>query len=423
MGRYYLLLGLLLLSISMQSQVITGFDDEDKNLLLLRALPDTARLNKYYDSLYKQLNTKLLTGYTVSSYREPLSGLKIEYSFTGFNFTSTTTDYLGRFFIPLGQSSSEYLHLRINDIGYQAFDTIIKQAFIQKKHLSLVLSPRYRIVLRGRLFVGSLATENINVTIIHNSDTSKHTTLECFVDDENYWNCLYRGMFKQTINFDNPEDTVTMIFQKQGFLDQTLSMKVSEYDGSIIPVKLEYSDELMKFPRQNIALKYSPPFSNAWSVALNYMHIFKFGNFNRLALGFESKMLITDIETEIPTFPNVSSSDSAFLSAHSDSSYSTGMFTPQISLWLTDPRRRFFSVYAGIGFPYAIPKNKFYFQPYIGSRFYLDLNKALLIELKYVNYEIDIVKYEFNSYANAYRSATNESYNRLMFNLGLLVSF
>lgn len=423
MGRYYLLLGLFFFSISIHSQVITGFDNEEKNMLLLRALPDTTQLNDYYDSLYNQLNTKLLTGYIISTYNEPVPNTLIKYSFSENNFDTIRSDSIGRFYIRIDESSTDKIHIQIRDKKYQQFDTTLTETIIPKNHLPVILTPRYEIALRGRLYVGSLATENVDVTIIHKSDTTNLTTRDCYVDDENYWNCLYRGMFMHIINFDDPDDTVKMTFNKPGFIEKSIAIKVSDYDGSVLPVKLEYSDLLNIFPTHNIAMKYAPPFTDAWSVALNYTHILQIGNFNRLALGFEAIMLSTEVQTETPTFPYVNSSDSTFIVGYSDTTYNTGMFTPQFTFWITDPQLRFISVYAGVGFPFTIPNNKFYIQPYLGGRIYLDLNKALIIEAKYVNYEIDVVKYEFNPYGPTTRTANSQTFNQLLLNLGLQVSF
>lgn len=422
-ARFLLSFGFILLLSNTNAQVITGFENELENGLLEEVIPDSVQMNRYLDSLQTIHETKLLTGNTYSIFNEISPDLLINYSFTGETFKEITTDHIGRFFIPLNKPNITTVYLKINDREYHPFDTVINVTNISNRHLQIPLSPRYKIVVRGRLYVGTLATEDINVTIIHKKDTTRLKTIGCYVDKENYWNCLYRGMFKHTIVFDNPDDSIFLVFKKPGFIEQMISMKVSEYDGTILPIKLSYSKNLPKFPRHNIALNYSPPISDAWSVSFNYTYMLNIGCLKRVGIGLESKMLISDVSSDIKTFPDLSSTDTSYISGVSDSTYTTGMFSPQITFWLTNPERRAFSIYAGIGFPYTIPNNKFYFQPFIGSRFYLDINKALLIELKYTNYQLDAVNYEFNSYGNALRTTNTQTFNRLMINFGLQVSF
>jgi hypothetical protein len=419
--RFVFLFGYALMYLNAYAQVDTGFENTLGNDLVADQIPDSIQMNRYYDSLLSVHNKILLTGYTYSIFNEASPNVSIKYSFTGESFQEISSDRQGRFFIPLYSTEVNKIFLKIRDNEFQNFDSILTGPFQQKQYLQIQLSPRHKIVVRGRLYIGSLATENIDVTIIHKSDTTNMKTLGCYTDNENFWNCLYRGMFKHTVIFDNPDDSIFMLFKKPGFIDQEINMKVSEYDGSILPIKLVYSDYLPQFPEHNISLNYSPPISGVWSVGINYTHMLKFGEFKRLGLGFESKMLISEITSDIPTFPNVTQTDS--IRGISDSTYTSGMFMPHLTFWLTKPERRFFSLYAGIGFPFTTPNNKFYFQPFMGGRFYLDINKALVAELKYVNYQLDVVEYKFNPYGDAFRSTNTQTYNRLMINFGLQISF
>lgn len=419
--RLIYLIVLFHLQFCIYAQVVTGFNNDDG--FLIRSIPDSSYMNEYYDSISKAQNIKLLTGFTYSIYNEIAPNVSFNYSYTGSTFIETKSDVHGRFFIPVEGEKINNIYIKVSDREYHTFDTIINSPFVRKKHLSLRLSPRHKIVLRGRLIIGSLPTEDIDVTIVHNADTSRLKTLDCYIDNENYWNCLYKGMFKHSVVFDNPEDSVYMFFRKKGFNNHEMALKIADYDGEIIPVKMNYATRLSTFPRHNIALKFCPPFTDSWSVGLDYTYMLNVGSFNRIGIGLESKMLFTKVESEIATFPNVSGTDPASIPGNSDSTYTSGMFMPHLTFWLTNPEKRFFSFYAGAGFPFAVPINKFFVQPFIGSRLYLDINKALLLEIRYVNYELDIVEYAFNAYGNAYRTESINTYNNLMFNIGLQVSF
>lgn len=423
-ARIFSTLSLLFISVIVWSQDATGFENKLNNPLSISELLESGMLDEYFDSISQAHSGKIITGYTHTIYAEPTPFIELEYSFNDENFKSITCNKNGLFYIPIENNNDKDLRLRSADKAYKQFDTIIKSPTKEQKHIPIIVSPRFKIVLRGRLIIGSLPSEGISVTIRHNQDTFRLKTLGCYTDDEDYWNCLYTGMFKQVINFDNPMDSIFLSFSKPGFKTSESSMLVSEYTGEVIETKLEYAKYLPKFPKHNLSFKYAPQFTDAWSVALSYTYLPKFNTFKRLGFGLEAAMLIKEVDDEINTYPDVNSlPDTSYTVLKSTSSYTVGMFMPYVSFWLTKPERRRYSIYTGIAFPYTIPSNKIYIQPYIGGRMYIDINKALLVEARYLFYDMDIDNYEFNSYGNAISNKINQDYSQLMVNVGLQISF
>ncbi len=400
----------------------TGFSESVQNQSYM--LPEESEMVFYHDSLSSVYSQKLLTVYTFSIYNEILPNVSLLYAFDDAPYQETVSDSKGRLFVLTKKKEAKTLHIKSVESDYHQVDTLISWQSVNNQPLILWLQPRFKIVLRGRTIVGTLPSEGIEVEIIHKEDTMSTFTQSCYTDDEDYWNCLYNGMFIQEVVFDNPSDTVTINLSKPGLNDKSLTFTCGEYDGTVLQIKMKYKTDLPKVYRHNLLLKVGLPVNKCWMISLNYKQILNIGDFKRLGIGAETGMIMTQVEKEIPTFPNLNSgADSADIITTTDTSYISSYISPDIFFWLTNPQNRKFATYIGLEIPYVLNQNKFYFHPYFGSRVYLDMNKALFAEIRYLSFDLDVVNYKFNPYGEATRNTINEPFHKLYFNVGLMVSF
>lgn len=423
-SKYLFVLFLIVLSQLSLCQVDTktGFSESVQTQRYL--LPDETDMDFYNDSLSSIYSQKFLTVYTFSLFNEVLPNEPLLYAFDEASFIETKSDSKGRLFLIPENENGKTLHIRTTNSDYHQIDTAISWQNLKNQPLLLWFQPRYKIVLRGRTIVGTLPLEGIQVKIIHNKDTMKTSTLSCYTDEEEYWNCLYNGMFIQEIVFDNPYDTVIINLSKDGLVAKSFSITCADYDGKVLPIKMKYKNDLPKVYKNNFLLKVGLPMNDCWMIAFNYRYLLNLGSFNRLGFGMETGMIMTDVEKNIPTFPDLSSgADSLSIIAKSDTSYISTYISPDIFFWINNPQNRRFASYIGLQMPYVINQKKFYFHPYVGTRYYLDMNKAIFGELRYLNYDLDLVNYSFNPYGEAYRNTINEPFNKLYLNIGLMVSF
>jgi hypothetical protein len=406
------------------SQTIESGNPENLKSSPTFLLPDSLNMASYSDSLKKALNCDLLTGKTISVFNEVANDVKFYCAINDSQQRIITPDSIGRFFIIPDSTFSSLIRISLAAANYHSFDTIIEWNNYLNSPLILKIEPRYKISIRGRAFAGSLPVEEAKVEIIHNCDTFRTQTLSCYIDNENYWNCLYLGMFKHSLVFDRPEDTVYIAVSKEGFRTSILSFRCDSYDGTVLPIKLRYSKLLPQLYQNNIHLKISPPFLKNWMVSINYEHLLKIGNSKRVGFGLEGSMLISNITTNLSTFRNISDlPDTSYYTAKFDSSYISTMLSPQVFFLVNNPQRRNFAVYSGMCFPYNFNEKKIQLQAFAGTSFYLDLNKALVIECRYISYGLDVAHYTFNAYGNATRYTLYESFNKIIINLGLKISF
>jgi hypothetical protein len=406
------------------AQDITNISDSITPSQKIVGIPDSLEMSLYSDSLKKIFQHDLLTGYTISVFNESVADLKLIIAISPQQQLVIQPDRFGRFFILPDSSFPETIIISAKSEVYQPFDTSLTWKNNLQAPVCLTLTPRYMLYLRGRVFSGSLPLPDATVEIIHINDTILTQTLDCYNDNENYWNCLYLGMFRQTIAFDNPQDSVFICIWKEGYQKRMLQFKCNEYTGDILPVKMKFSRLLPRYYQNNISLKLSPPFFHNWMVALNYFHLFKLNNFNRLGVGLESSMLVSDITTTHNTFLNPANlPDTGYFTTNADSSYISTMISPQVYFYISNPQKRYFSFYTGVSFPYIFNEGKFYIHPFIASSWFLDLNKALLVELRYAAYSFDVANFTFNPYGNAYRFEVKESFRKLILSVGLQICF
>lgn len=376
--------------------------------------PDSVDMKQYTDSLTQLYSGKLLTGCIVSQLREAIIIDAFDCTINGNENVKITPDSLGRFFIR-HRSEITQVRLTIAQLDYHLLDTIIALS-PNPKPLTIHLIPKYKVVIKGRIYSGNLPLEDVSVKIQHNSQTFSLKTLGCYTDSENYWNCLYNGMYKQAVGFENPNDTVHITFTKKGYRNHKLSMAIGEYDGDIIPTKLRYEKHLAIYPKHNIGINFGLSFNQAFAVNLQYTYQLQMGNFNRLAIGLDGSLINQKVEDELPTFEGLSPTQAT-------SYYNIACIGPVLDMSLTKPTNRYLNIHAGLVGAVFIPNQQFSLQPYLFGKVYIDINKAFVWQVKYMNYTIDQTAYQFNAYGKAFESAYEEQYSDIFCSVGLTVSF
>lgn len=425
-----IILGLLVSSVALNhsfSQETTGFVSVELDNKQILAIPDSNRMTQYADSLKLAVGKDIWVGYTYTEYSEGIpevdTGISMLYSVNNGDFKKLTSDKRGKFYIANTYQNTDSLRIKVQDKNYFNFDTTISLT-VPSAYFAIPVIPRLKLEIRGKVFIGSLPAEGVEVTIIHQNDSTKLTTRGCFTDSEDYWNCLYLGMYRHSLAFENPNDTVELLFNKAGFITSKKALRITDFDGQLYETKMIYANELLKFPTHNVSLKYSPPLFNKWQVTFDYTYMPKFKTFRRLGIGLEGAILVTNASSDVINFPGTDKlADSLKSSGVFDTTYNTFLITPHLTLWLTKPEKRKFSLYTGVKFPYTIPPHKIFIHPFIGSRFYLDINKALLLECSYASYDINMVDLTYQANGGHLRSSHTKRINGIMVSIGLQVSF
>jgi len=264
--------------------------------------------------------------------------------------------------------------------------------------------------------------EGVKVDIRNENKIYQMVTRGCFYDKEDYWNCLYDGMFKKDLTFENPSDSIVISFNKEGMKPLTIGMPVKEFTGDIMQVKMKYTSKLPKLSSSGLSLKLGFPFTtseNDWFIDLAYYRSLKIKNFNRLSIGLNANMLLTTVTSKVSsdsTFPGLAVSEG-------DSSYISWFIGPSLLFWIFPPDNRYFSTYIGLTGAYSLNKKNFSLQPFIGTRVFLDFNKAISIELRHVSYDLDVVQHTFNPYGNAYRNSQLTEFKEYIVDIGIQIVF
>ena len=361
-----------------------------------------------------------IAGQVLSIFNEPVDNVMVIAGLQDFK-DSTYSDYDGLFKIYLPDEKSrsgQKIILHFDRVDYRLFDTTFyysvrdKNAFINVK-----LVPKYKILVKGRILAGNMPVENVEVVISHNNNNYKVRTLDCYYDDENYWNCLYQGMFKHEIATENPDDSVYLHFSKPGFKSQQHKFRFADYTGELVKYKMKYADSIPDLPDNNFSLKLAYPLGqeSGWFLGLSYYRLLKTGNFKRLAPGLDISVVTLNQNVEYVTFSGLETSY--------DTTYINGMAGPSLLLYLTKPYLRRFSTYIGSTFALTFSGAEFVYQPFAGVRFFLDMNKAVSIDIRYLAYHFDAKRYRFNYLGKADSYIINTSDARLIINLGLQICF
>jgi hypothetical protein len=380
-------------------------------------------LSIYNNSVYNSQDsvTKyFINGQVLNIFNEPVDSVKVITSLDEFR-DSVYSNYDGLYKINLPtfeKPRGRAMNLEFHKNDYKSFDTVF--FYVPKKDfgpIKVKLIPKYKILLKGRIFVANMPLEDVNVTVIHNESIDKVRTLSCYYDKENYWNCLYLGMFKSEIVTENPEDTVYLKFSKDGYRSQEYKLKFSDYSGELIRYRMFYADTVPYLPDNNIGLKIAWPVTSSadWYLGLSFYRLLGIGKFERLAVGADISMVTSGQIIEYETLPGIEKDY--------DSTYITGFAGPSALLFLTKPYLRRFSTYIGCTFALAFNNGEISYQPFTGTRFFLDMNKSINVELRYLSYNFDIKRYRFNYLGQAESYYANKLDERLILNFGLQINF
>ena len=374
--------------------------------------------NSVLDKHQDTIRNIRISGIINNNFSEPVDSVKIEIHTKTFS-TGGYSDDIGKFDfnLPVKLTKEDSIRLTFSRPDYYLLDTLLslKDSIIYHP-IQVIIYPKYKILLRGRLFAGSLPLENVNVTISHLTKVINLKTLGCYYDDENYWNCLYNGMFKTEIIADNPDDSINLVFSKVGFKTQTYSLKFSDYSGDVLNFRLKYADTIPTLPGNNLGLKLSNPFGGDWFVGLSYYGSIGGKFLNRLKPGFDVSMVTFNRSTPLNTLPGVSKSKF-------DTVYTSYFMGPSLLFYLTKPSARIFSTYLGSTFGLNINGGDFVYQPFIGTRFFIDMRKSFNIDVRLLNYNLDIKEYTFRYNGNALSNTHEKKIMKVQFNIGLQINF
>ncbi|MFO7658033.1 MAG: hypothetical protein R6W78_13300 [Bacteroidales bacterium] len=359
-----------------------------------------------------------IQGTILNNFREAVDSVKVS-CFINNSFQSVFSERNGSFALSLPSDITvpDSLKITFYRYDYYPFDTIVslKDQF-HSQLLKVVILPKYKILLRGRIFAGSIPVEDVNVTIQHHDSIIAMKTLGCYYDDEDYWNCLYNGMFKSEIVTEDPEDSIEITFSKEGFRTQLHKIKFSEYQGEMIKYKLRYADTVPNLPGNNLVLKISNPLNKDWFIGFSYYACLNSPLFNRLRPGLEFSLMTINRKSFISTLPGAT--DAEF-----DTVYTRYFAGPSFLFYVTKPYIRKFSTYLGTTFSLEMTDGDFVLQPFIGTRFFIDMRRSLSIDLRYTGYKYNVVEYTFRYNGNAIASHKDIDLNRLLLNIGLQINF
>ncbi|MBN2613547.1 MAG: hypothetical protein JXB00_18470 [Bacteroidales bacterium] len=362
--------------------------------------------------------TIVIKGVIVNNFRETVDSVKIS-CFYSNGFHTVYSDKNGSFTLQLPASPAETdsVKLTLHRYDYHLYDTIVALKGPFPLILAeIVIFPKYKILLKGRVFAGSIPVEDVDVTIRHRNSIMTLKTLGCYYDHEDFWNCLYNGMFKTDIVTEDPNDSIEISFSKEGFRSQVHQLKFSEYTGDIMKYKLRYADTVPGLPGNNLALKISNPLDKDWFVGLSYYAWLKSPLFNRFRPGLEFSLMTINRTSTITTLPGAP--DAEF-----DTVYTRYFAGPSFLFFVTKPYVRKFSTYLGTTFSLELTRGDFVLQPFIGTRFFIDMRKSLSIDLRYMGYSVDVVEYTFIYNGNALHSNKEIDFKKLLLNIGLQINF
>lgn len=372
----------------------------------------------YLQSIHHKPDEFLIGGYISSIFHESVDSVKIVL-WVDDHITDSVFSDNGVFYFILKDIGS-IIDLSIAHPDFHPVDTTI--LFPESGTTTLVyvdMQPKYKILLRGRVYAGNMPLEGVKVTITHIDEVYRLSTLGCYYDKEDYWNCLFDGMFKINLSAENPLDSIYIQLSKEGMKTYNTGMTINEYSGGIMDFKMKYENTLPVVPLNNLNFKLSLPilsFKDDWYVGLSYYHLLNASRLRRIALGIDANMYITNVSVTHNTFSGLEPSvvDSTYISAFAG---------PSLMVWLISPEIRKFSTYAGCTFAYNFSKPALVFQPYAGSRIFLDMNKAVSFEIRYCEYLTDVVQYVFNPYGSAFSYDVERTFQKIHVNLGIQITF
>jgi hypothetical protein len=361
-----------------------------------------------------------ISGQALSIFNEPVDSIKVIAGTQNYK-DSVYGDFNGFYKIIMPNEQGRRgrkMTLRYSRDDYKTFDTTLYYSFRDTgAYLEVKLIPKYKILVKGRVIAGNMPVENVEVAISHKKKTYRVKTLDCYYDDENYWNCLYQGMFKHEVVSDDPNDTIYLYFSKPGFKPAEYKFRFADYTGELVKYRIKYADSIPGLRDNSFNLKLAYPLSSGsgWFLGGSYYRLIKIGKFRRLAPGIEVSMVTLNENIAHVTFSGLETSY--------DTTYITGMAGPSLLFYLTRPEIRRFCTYLGSTFAWSFNNAEFIYQPFAGVRFFLDMNKSVSVDLRYLSYHFDAKRYIFNYLGNADNYFINKSDERLLINLGLQICF
>jgi hypothetical protein len=137
-----------------------------------------------------------------------------------------------------------------------------------------------------------------------------------------------------------------------------------------------------------------------------------------LFAGIETNLIVHRERDNIEVFEGISNTTAI-------STYNfTGMAGPTLRFLITDPKRRYFSTYVGATEYISFDNGEPVFQPILGTRYFIDLNKSVSIEARYLEYTIKKDEYVFNPYGDAIKSGQRDkTLGKTIISLGLQIVF
>jgi len=381
----------------------------DENYLLPQ------QVEQYILKMKRENEETIVGGYVSSIYHESVDSARI-ILLINESYVDSVYSNNGLFSFSVKDLSSR-IALKISHPDFYDLDTAMILTASDYNILQLVMNPKYKVSIRGRVFAGNIPLEGVSVRIRHLENVININTRGCYYDKEDYWNCLYQGMFRYNLITVNPDDSIYLTLTKEGMKPFYRGMVVKEYTGEVMHMKMKYAEMLPIIPKYNLGLKISFPVmsvSNDWFVGISAYRNLGKGFWRRINLGVEADAYITTITVSHPTFINLPQSSS-------DSTYIHPFTGPSLLLWIVPPEKRYFSTYTGSTVAYNFSKSGVIFQPFAGTRVFLDLNKAINLELRYTGYQADVIHYVFNGYGDSSRHKEQEFFRKLSLNLGIQI--
>jgi hypothetical protein len=398
-------------------EIFLDNDSHSDDTIGVKLMLNNDEIEQYVKSLTHKAGEWVIGGFISSVFHESIDSAKIIFTLDDRKIDNIySSDGL---YSRVGLLKGHVLDITVSHPDFHPFDTTILITDPKIIILSCSLEPKYKILLRGRVFAGNMPLEGVNVDINHEGEHFNMKTRGCFYDKEDYWNCLYDGMFKFDITTDNPDDSVNIYLSMEGMKPLGTSFKINEYQGEVMELKMKYDSDLPVVPINNLNLKLGFPFisfQSDWYVGLSYYRLVNNSKLRRFAYGIDADMYVTTISVSHATFPGLNK-------AVADSSYKHGFIGPSLLFWMIRPEKRKLSSYAGLTCALDLNNTKLNVQAFLGTRLFLDMNKAICLELRYTEYNADIVHYTFNSYGNAGKYLVSEKLNKLNACLGVQVVF
>jgi hypothetical protein len=418
MRFWYRLLLIILFPTLIYSQKDNFTTDSGFSIDSTNWLHSDDEIRSYVYALIDNSNTTILGGNITSIFHEQVDSVWIIYKIENLLIDSVFSKD-GLFRLPVSINNKiNLIELNFRHPDYHTFDTSFIYSTSGPVILSINLYPKYKILLRGRVYAGNLPIEGVKVLIREKEAVYELETRGCFYDKENYWNCLYNGMFKQDLIIQNAADSIQLSFEREGMKPLSIGMVLRDYTGELLNIKMKYALKISDHLNNCFGLKMSFPFltfNKNWFVDMTYYRTLNKKSLDRISLGIDANLLLSPVSESDTTFQN---NTTTF-----DTSYISGYIGPSILFWFRKSDKRYFSAYAGLTAGIGIDDGDLFIQPFIGTRIFIDFNKAISVEFRHTPYDLDVVHYSFNAYGNAYRSKKTEKFKEYLLDIGIQIVF